>query len=234
MKKLLLAAMFFAVVQLHAQSDEFGIVNNSKAPYIEVTGTAEKEVVPDIIYISITLYDKIEGKATYTLDEQEQKLKQALKNLNIDLSNLSLSGANSDVILKRQKEKGIAQRKEYMLKVSTAAQVNQVFEALYNNNIKEASVARVDHSKMDALRKEVRVEAIKAAKDKASYLLEAIGEQPGKPLVITENQISNSYLNGNARSNVSIPNNDMTGGGDGIDFKKIKIQFSYYVKYSIK
>lgn len=229
MKKLFLAAMLFAVVQLHAQ-----LINEKDTPFIEVTGTAEKEVVPDIIYIGIRLYDKIEGKATYTLDDQEQKLKQALKNLNIELSNLSLSGATSDIILKRQKEKGVAQRKEYMLKVSNAAQVNQVFEALYDNNIKEASIAKVDHSKMDVLRKEVRIEAIKAAKDKATYLLEAIGEQPGKPLVITENQPSNSYLNGNARSNVSIPNDDIAGGSDGVDFQKIKIKFSYYVKYSIK
>lgn len=229
MKKLLFAAMLFVAVQANAQT-----VNEKETPFIEVTGTAEKEVVPDIIYISITLYDKIEGKATYSLDDQEENLKKALKNLNIDLSNLSLSGANSDVIMKRQKEKGVAQRKDYMLKVNTAAQVNQVFEALYNNNIKEASIARVDHSKIDALRKEVRVEAIKAAKDKATYLLEAIGEQPGKPLVITENQVSNGYLGANAYSNVAMPNSDMLGGSDGIDFQKIKIRFSYYVKYGIK
>lgn len=227
MKKLLFAAMLFAAVHMNAQT-----VNDKETPFIEVTGTAEKEVVPDMIYISITLYDKIEGKATYSLDDQEENLKKALKNLNIDLSNLSLSGANNDVIMKRQKEKGVAQRKDYILNVSTAAQVNQVFEALYNNNIKEASIVRVDHSKIDVLRKEVRVEAIKAAKDKATYLLEAIGEQPGKPLVITENQISNS--NGYLGANVYIPNNDTAGGSDGIDFQKIKIKFSYYVKYAIK
>ncbi|MHA3786679.1 SIMPL domain-containing protein [Flavobacterium hauense] len=188
MKKLLFTLMLFATMHGNAQ-----VANDKEVPYIEVTGTAEKEVVPDIIYISITLSDKIEGKSTYTLDDQEQKLKQALKNLNIDLSNLSLSGANSDVIMKRQKEKGIAQRKDYMLKVSTAAQVNQVFEALYNNNIKEASIARVDHSQITALRKEVRISAIKAAKEKAVYLLEAIGEQPAKPLIIREENYSMPY-----------------------------------------
>jgi len=225
MKKLLFTLMLFATMHANAQ-----VANDKEVPYIEVTGTAEKEVVPDIIYISITLYDKIEGKATYTLDDQEQKLKQALKNLNIDLSNLSLSGANSDVIMKRQKEKGVAQRKDYMLKVSTAAQVNQVFEALYNNNIKEASIARVDHSQITALRKEVRISAIKAAKEKAVYLLEAIGEQPGKPLVITEE--NNNYLAQNFSNTVNRYNADTAG--EEIDFQKIKIKFSYYVRYGIK
>ncbi|PZR19460.1 MAG: hypothetical protein DI539_14035 [Flavobacterium psychrophilum] len=229
MKKLLFAVMLFVATQATAQFDES---KRNEIPFVEVTGTAEKEVVPDIIYISITLYDKIEGKATYSLDDQEEKLKQLLKKLNIDLSNLSLSGATSDVILKRQKEKGVAQRKQYMLKVSTAAQVNQVFEGLYDNNIKEASIARVDHTRITELRKEVRINAIKAAKEKATYLLEAIGEQPGKPIVITEE--NNSYGRVNQMLSNTVNRYDGDAPVEEVDFQKIKIKFSYYVKYSIK
>lgn len=226
MKKLLFTLMLFAAMHGNAQ-----VANEKQLPYIEVTGTAEKEVVPDIIYISITLYDKIEGKATYSLDDQEGKLKQLLKKLNIDLSNLSLSGANSDVIMKRQKEKGVSQRKDYMLKVSNATQVNQVFEGLYDNNIKEASIARVDHSQITTLRKEVRINAIKAAKEKAIYLLEAIGEQPGKPLIITEDN-NNFQPQFNYSNNVRMY--DGAAPNEELDFQKIKIKFSYYVKYGIK
>ena len=86
---------------------------------------------------------------------------------------------------------------------------------------------------MDALRKEVRIAAVKAAKDKAIYLLEAIGEQPGKPLEITEQ--TNSYSRANIMSNVFIPS-DSAGdiNTDALDFKKIKVSFSYFIKYSIK
>lgn len=229
MKQVLFAVMLFVATQANAQFDE---PKKNEIPFIEVTGTAEKEVVPDIIYISITLYDKIEGKATYSLDDQEEKLKQLLKKLNVDLTNLSLSGATSDVILKRQKEKGVAQRKDYMLKVSTAAQVNQVFEGLYDNNIKEASIARVDHTRITELRKEVRINAIKAAKDKATYLLEAIGEQPGKPLVITEE--NNSYITQNQIFSNTVNRYEAVAPVEEVDFQKIRIKFSYYVKYSIK
>jgi len=229
MKRLLLAATLFAALSANAQFDE----KKPQPPFIEVTGTAEKEVVPDIIYISIALVDKIEGKATYSIDEQEAKLKSALKSIGIDLSNLTLANASSDIIFKKNKEKGTVQRKQYMLKVSTAAEVNKVFEALYNNNIKEADIIKVDYSKMDALRKEVRIAAVKAAKDKAIYLLEAIGEQPGKPLEITEQ--TNSYSRANIMSNVFIPS-DSAGdiNTDALDFKKIKVSFSYFIKYSIK
>ncbi|PKP46668.1 MAG: hypothetical protein CVT95_06675 [Bacteroidetes bacterium HGW-Bacteroidetes-12] len=37
--------------------------------YIEVTGTAEKEIIPDEIYISITIRERHEGKEKITIDK---------------------------------------------------------------------------------------------------------------------------------------------------------------------
>ena len=96
---------------------------------------------------------------------------------------------------------------------------------------------------MDSLRKEIKIAAIKAAKNKADYLLTAIGEQTGKPLIIketVENKIS-SNVNVNFRGSRS---NETYYYIDGIkvkdsdeneiQFQKIKIQSSIYVKFSIK
>lgn len=232
MKKLIIALAFAVCFSTNAQ-----IIDTTKdnIPYITVNGTAEKEVVPDIIYISIVLQDKVVNKANYTIAAQEEKLKKSLQALGIDLKNLSLTDASSDIIRYKRKEKGIEERQEYLLKVSTATEVRKVFEALHDNDIKEASVATVDHSQIDVLRKEVRIAAIKATKDKATYLLEAIGEQPGKPLVITE-EPDNTYALENYRANVNYYVKDSKNEDNTIetDFKKIKIKFSYYVKYAIK
>ncbi|MGQ2985096.1 SIMPL domain-containing protein [Flavobacterium sp.] len=225
MKKLIVAVVFAFCCSANAQNIP---ADNDNTPYIEVYGTAEKEVVPDIIYIAITLQEKLNGKADYTIANQETKLKKALQGIGVDLKNLSLADASSEIIKYKRKDKGIEERQEYLLKVSTADEVRKVFEALHNNDIKEASISNVDHTQIDALRKEVRIAAIKAAKEKATYLLQAIGEQPGKPLVITEEagravpQYSNVAFTGNLETNA------------GTDFKKITIKFSYYVKYSIK
>jgi len=225
MKKLIVAVVFAFCCSANAQNIP---ADNDNTPYIEVYGTAEKEVVPDIIYIAITLQEKLNGKADYTIANQETKLKKALQGIGVDLKNLSLADASSEIIKYKRKDKGIEERQEYLLKVSTADEVRKVFEALHNNDIKEASISNVDHTQIDALRKEVRIAAIKAAKEKATYLLQAIGEQPGKPLVITEEagravpQYSNVAFTGNLDTNA------------GTDFKKITIKFSYYVKYAIK
>jgi uncharacterized protein YggE len=98
---------------------------------------------------------------------------------------------------------------------------------------------------MDSLRKEVKILAIKAAKDKADYLLTAIGEQTGKPLVVKENEIlpNRTLANVNVRGSRSSETEYFVDGvkmksddNNEIQFQKIKIQTStsIYVKFSIK
>ncbi len=229
MKKLITLLVLIFCFSANAQKEK---TQDSSVPFIEVTGTAELEVIPDIIYISIVLQDKFESKSEYTITAQEEKLKGILRKLDIDLKNLTLGDANSNIILYKRKDKGVRERQEYLLKVSTAAEVKDVFEALHENGIKEASIDKVDHSEMDRLRREVRSTAIKAAKDKAIYLLEAIGEAPGKPLIIREEDPGSSMV---GRSNVALPNGYIKETSDTeISFKNITIKFSYYVKYAIK
>jgi hypothetical protein len=83
--------------------------------------------------------------------------------------------------------------------------------------------------------------AIKAAKDKADYLLTAIGEQTGKPLIITENPQTiyrEDLLQRINAGNVTLHTSGIPGNiGDKeneIQFQKIKLQTSIYVKFSIK
>ena len=222
----------------------FGQTNTTKAeeqPYIEVTGTSEKEVVPDEIYIGIIIREKYVNKVKVTIEEQEEKLNNAVKSLGIALTNLYLSDANADYVKIRWQKKDVLTKKDYTLKVSNATTVGQVFLELEKLEITDAYISRVNHSKMDSLRKEVKILAIKAAKDKADYLLTAIGEQTGKPLIITENQqtINRGDFERmparNANSIVSTIGGVSSNYGDNeIQFQKIKLTSSIYVKFSIK
>ena len=54
-----------------------------ETPYIEVTGTAEKYVVPDEIYISIALKERQEGRENKSIEQQEAQLKQGLSETGI-------------------------------------------------------------------------------------------------------------------------------------------------------
>jgi uncharacterized protein YggE len=156
----------------------FGQNNPAKLdeqPYIEVTGTAEQEIVPDEIYIGIVIREKYAGKVKLSIEEQEVKLKNAVKSLGIDLDNLYLSDVNADYVKIRWQKKDVLTKKEYTLKVSNATAVGQVFVELEKLEITDGFIAKVNHSKMDKWKKEVKIQAIQDAKEKAQYLLKAIG-----------------------------------------------------------
>lgn len=243
MNKLKLLTLSFLLLSLFtfAQQNDS---NKDPQPYIEVTGTAEIVIVPDEIYIGIIIRESYVNKIKVTVEEQDEKLKAVIKSLGIDLSNLYLSDANADYVKVRRRKKDMLTRKDYTLKVADAPTVNSVFQELDKLDIRDAFISRTHHSKMDSLRKEVKIMAIKAAKAKADYLLEAIGEQTGKPLIIKENEIypsrmyegegENSNSNG-SRSNSRVTVITETDADDSdIAFKKIKIQTGIYVKFSIK
>lgn len=224
----------------------FGQTNTPKTeekPFIEVTGTAEIEVIPDEIYIRIIIRERYVNRTKVTIEEQEEKLKTAVKSIGVDLTNLYLSDANADFVKVSWQKKDVLTKKDYTLKVSTATAIGKVFQELEKLEITDASISKVSHSKIDSLRKEVRIMAIKAAKDKADYLLTAIGEQTGKPLIITE---SPQTIYREEISRIPTRNVDPILTGDvpssfgdkdkenEIQFKKIKLTSSIYVKFSIK
>jgi hypothetical protein len=237
-KQVLLIA--FVIMSLFS----FGQTNSTiEPPYIEVTGTAEKEIVPDEIYIGITISEKFVNKEKVTIEEQETKLKSAVTSLGINLENLSLSDANADYIKIQWQKKDVMTKKEYTVKVSDATTVGKVFQKLDEIEITDAWISKVSHSKLDSLRKEVRIMAIKAAKAKADYLLEALGEQTGKPLSITEiaNMPERTLETINIRGSRADEQfyyvdgiNYKGGNNEVIQFEKIKLQASINVKFAIK
>jgi len=202
MKKLLIVSLLLGWITLKGQNLS---PNLNDSPFIEVVGVAEKEIVPDEIYISIVIKEHNEGKENVTIEQQEITLKAALTDIGIPL----------------------------------AFTVGKVFEKLDILNIQDACIQKVSHSKLQEYKKEIRILAIKAAKEKADYLLSAIGEKTGNALKINElNQNSNPYevyanvVDGPSKLQ-SFSSSDSGFENQTIQFRKMKIQTSIYVKFSI-
>lgn len=233
MKKIFVVLMLCLAIVGQAQDPI-----NQKA-YIEVTGTAETEVVPDEIYLAITLLERMEGKDKITIEKQEADLKKHLKDLAIDLTNLSLQSAMADYGSVRKKTKDVLISKSYILKLSTTAQLSKVYERLDQMNAQDAYISRFAYSKITELQKENRIKAIKAAKEKAEYLLAAIGQLSGMPLQVTETENfvegdNNYYAQPRA---MRLMANSMESAGvsseQSMDFKKIKVRNAFTVRFEI-
>lgn len=203
--------------------------------FIELTGTSEMEIVPDEIYITITLMERGESKEKVSIDKQENDLKQSIKDLGIDLSNLTLNTADLDFGRIRVFKKDVLTSKSYLLKVSSAETVGRVYEKLDKMNAHDAYISSFKHSKILDYQKENRIKALKAAKEKVDYLLAAVGQQAGLPLQINEydNYVQEAPMQPRYMAKNAVMAYDANQAGEEISFKKIKIRSSIMVKYEI-
>lgn len=212
----------------------------NERPYIEVNGHAERKVVPDEIYLSITIRERESGKDKISVEQQEKEMKEALIAIGINLENLTISDANADYIKVNWSKKDVVSQTEYELKLATADEVGKVMEKLDDLKIHNAYVSRVDHSKMEEFKKEIEIEAIREAKERADYLLTAIGEETGKAIVVTQsnnpvfvtrNDVLQVY---DYRGKFGESYNESDKLNNKIEFRKIEITSNIYVKFEIK
>lgn len=225
-----------------AQTDNKLTIVSPDKQRIEVVGTAEKIVEPDIIYVSITLKEKMKDGVKITVENQEDILKNELVSIGLNLDKLTLTDANTETIKVSKKTKWIITTKSYSLKLSTVADVKKTFLILDKMEISEANITGTDISNRLEIMKSTRIEAIKAAKKKAEYLLQAIGHELDKPIVIRELEerpFAYSTLSANFESNMSNGQIQKMVHSELLDTNELKIEkititARIYIEYGIK
>lgn len=155
--------------------------------YIEISAEEEVKVVPDEIYLEITLDEK-DTKGRIKLEEAEVKMKSLLKASGADLKNLSLTYASSD-FYKRFLGKDIYALKRYELKATSAQEMSKLLKVLQESGFSNIYLSRVDYSKKEEIKSQLQAKALLKAKQKAAYLASSIGEKIGKAIII---QVQNS------------------------------------------
>lgn len=215
------------------------ISQEKETAFIEVTGIAEKEIVPDEIYIDIQLKERVEKGRKLTLDFLENELKQELKSIGIPQENLFIGDINAILAKTGWWKEEVLSVAKYNLKVTNAAKMKLLFERFKKLKINNVNITKATHSKIKELQKENRIAAIKAAKAKANYLLEAINAKVGNPFYVRENNI-NIYQPRLANMNslkirgiASLENAD-AAEQKVVQFEKIKLSASVFVKFKIE
>lgn len=228
----IVCSLLFGSFMAVAQTGEKNFIDQN---YIEVTGTAEMEIVPDQIYLSIVISEKDKGKRT--VEQQEKAMVAILQELGIDSrKDLLIKDVSSNFKSYFLKRTAIQTEKEYQLCLHGADKMGQLLPALEAAGISNISVSRVDHSRLDQYRQEVKIQAVKIAKAKAAAFAEAVGQQAGRALYIGESE--NSYF---IRQNAMSSNIRVRGtgavtdtGAPLIDFEKIPLKSSVLVRFELK
>ena len=209
---------FIACTQVnHRSSAEFS--------YVEIVGTAQKEIEPDIFYLSFTLEDK------NNISVSEQRMLAVLQSLNIDTENdLSVTGMSSYKYWWRKKNQ--YQYKTYLLKVYSFDLVNKTCDKLDSLKL-DYYLSKVDYSKIDELKKEVQQEAVQNARQKAENLLSGENKKVGELIYLQEQETMierpayRKYVTYEASANYSVDYEQPA-------FNKMKVSYNIVARFSIK
>jgi uncharacterized protein YggE len=203
--------------------------------YIEVTGKAEMEIIPDEIYLRILLNEKdYKGK---NFAELEKSMFTKLQELGIDISkDLAIKDLLSNFQYYWFIKADILLSKEYQLLVHDAKTAGKVFIELQNIGISNVSINRIENSKITDYRRQVKVEAIKAAQEKANDLAQAIGQETGRAIYVQE--IEPNYRPTASNSNIVIRGTSsisgLTTSEPDIEFEKIHLEYSIVARFELK
>lgn len=220
-KKYLFIILFFTTI-IQAQ-------NLQTSPFIEIVGTAQKEIIPNEILIAITLKEQAEGRNKITIEQQETLLFNELKKQSISLDKLTFDNANAYQLRVRKKTNELVTQKNFTLKLNTIEEINRALEAFDEAKIKSFYIEEMSHSDIELYRKEVKILALQAAKNKATYLLESINQKVGNALEVIEVSEGNSII---GKSNVAYASEFEQINDIGL--KPILVKFSIKAKFEIK
>ena len=202
MKNFLLILLVALTIPSFAQIGEKNFIDQ---PYIEVNGQAEMEVVPNEIYLQILVNEK-DFKGKQELQQIEKSMIKKLTDIGIDVSTqLAIKDMASNFQKYWLRGAEANSIKEYQLKVADAATAGRTIQELEALGLSNISIEKVDHSEIEKLKTEVKINAVKAAKEKAAALTNAIGQEVGKAIYIQEMnnpiyraQVSNLAIKGMA------------------------------------
>src|SRR5205085_8438465 len=151
------------------------------------------------------------------------------------ISIASYEGYNNPWLRKKKKTE-LYSSISYQIIFSKSADMDRMVEKLDDNATQNFSIVKTSHSKIEQFKKQLKIQAVKAAKEKAIYLSDAIGEKAGEAVTINEpgeniyypvyrNMVANKMMDmeQSAPADVAQP-----------DFKKIKLHYDVTVVFALK
>ena len=202
--------------------------------YIEVTGTSEIEIVPDKIHYLIEIREYFEeefdGKSKpeeyrtkVPLSEIEQRLREALANAGIPQNAIRTQEIGD---YWRQQGQDFLVSKKFDITLTNFNQINEIIQLIDTKGIHTMRIGELENKDIRAYHQKGKIEALKAAQKKATYLVEALGKKLGDVIRIVEKDSENAFPF--AQSNV------LSSDAASFDsFRTIKKNYSMLVRFEI-
>ena len=228
MKKLFLIPFFLLPLMVSAQETFKG------EHFIEVTGTADQEIEPNEIYVLVRLKEFEENRQKTPLDKIEKDFYNAMKEAGIDRKRIELADVGSDLEKFRRKDKEAFREKTFQIKLTSGAELGKLIDKLSAVKVDSVDVTKVHHSDYEKIKLDLKVQALKAARSKAEILLQSIGAEIGKPIMVRDFDFQQPYMERQANVMLKSMDGAQEVAEDPIAFRKIKMQAQITAQFEIK
>lgn len=130
----------------------------------------------------------------------------------------------------RQKGKEFLIGKQLDIRFTDFEKINAVIKKIDTKGIESMRIGELKHKDLPNYRKQGKIEALKAAREKASYLVEAMGQKLGEVIRIVEPTSSyvSPYSLYQAQSNVSM------GTAATEQYRVIKLRYEMTARFAIE
>ena len=242
-KAILLSSLMIGAILFPSFSQTVPVNQTPPVRKIEVAGFAEMEVIPDEIYFNVSLReyftDEKNQKDKVIISTLEKQLIKAIADAGLSKDILSIAGVGGyqNYVDKKKKPATFLEAKQYEIKVTAVDKLDGILSKVDSRGIQYANVSRVEHSKREEFKKQVKIDALKAAKEKATYLVAALDQKLGQVLDIREMDENIQYpqpmmMKANMRS-FSAESADAVTDSD-VAYQKIKISYRMQAAFEIK
>lgn len=212
---------------------------NEGMRYIEVTGSSEIEVVPDEIHFLVEIKEywneEFDGKSKpenhwtkVPLAGIESEFRKTLARVGIKEESIRTQEVG-DYWRERGKEFAVA--KQFDIVLDDFGKINEIISRVNTKGINSMRIGELKNKNMASYRQKGKIEALKAARNKALYLVDAMGQELGEVLRIVEPETRGGFypnLQMTAQSNVSM------GGSENETFRVIRLRYEMVVRFAIE
>ena len=207
-------------------------------PYLETSALVDSLVVPDEIYLNITI-SETDTKGKTSVEELESKMESTLKNIGInteeDLTLNDLASNFKNYFLRKQ---DVLKRKSYTLKVNDALMAGKAIIELEKIEISNVSLERTSFSKITQLRLELKSRAVAKARKQAEFLVMPLNQKVGAAILISDQaELYGNVLQGRAEAiqirGYAISESDAFEPAN-IQFEKIRVEGRVSVKFKLE
>lgn len=210
---------------------------------ITVSGSAEMEITPDEIYVQVYLkeYDK-KGGGKVSIDKIRQDFLTAVRSLNLPDSAITVSRYDANNYnpwwRKKNKKEELYASITYQVMLSKTAQIDRLVDLLDDNATQNFYISRTTHSRLEEFRKQLKIQAVRAAKEKALYLAGALNENVGVAITINEpGEYYQPYYNdmaSNRMMKAEMAQASPAADQPQADFRKMKLRYDVTVVFELK